>query len=92
MRVTAPILNLQGHISLNFFWTSTKLQDFVNEVSVYGIRASLARRTIFIVIHGLGCVGSEVADEAFLGPEGCGDAACLDFAHFPLLPLKFETA
>ena len=62
------------------------------------VRPSVAKMTIFIVIHGQGCVGSEVADEAY--PEGSGvvvagqrcwqsrgseDAACPGFAHFPLV-------
>ena len=29
-----------------------------------------AKMTIFIVIYGLGCMGSEVADEAYPFPEG----------------------
>ena len=65
-----------------------------------GVRPSVAKITIFIVIHGPGCVGSEVADEAYPGPEGSGavgagqrcwqswgsgEAACPGFAHFPLV-------
>ena len=36
---------------------------------VLSVHPSVAKMTIFIVIHGPGCVGSEVAD----------------FAHFPLI-------
>ena len=37
-----------------------------------GVRPSVAKMTIFTVIHGPGCEGSEVADEVYPGPEGSG--------------------
>ena len=37
-----------------------------------GVRPSVAKMTIFIVTQGPGCVGSELADEAYPGSESSG--------------------
>ena len=58
----------QGEVSLIFVETS---KSFVISAED-GVRPSVAKMTIFIVLHGPGCAGSEVADEAYPGPEGSG--------------------